>query len=307
MQNTPKITVILPTYNGIEYLKYSVESVLQQSLKEFEFIILDDCSPDERTWEYLSSLNDDRIQLYRNETNKGLFFNLNFLAKKATAPLIKLWSHDDYMCPNALEEIVKFHDENKSVGFSYTSVKILDKDNNIIEDEKDDDTPKIVDQLKHAQVCFSFGSIAGNIANVTITKEAYNKVGDFDEAMKICGDFDMWVRIAEYYDVGFLKNPVIYLRRHKGQLSFQSKYYINHIKEDAEVYKKLFAYLPDDVVAKGKKDMRRTKLLFYYKLMLHELRKGKIKSFFNFYAAISELESPIKLTYYFLLKMLRLV
>src|SRR5688572_16773922 len=99
MNNTPSskqtcISVILPVYNGGEYLKQSVESVLTQSLNNFELLILDDCSTD-GSWSYLQSLDDNRIELYRNEKNKGLFYNLNFLIKASNSPLVKLWAQDD--------------------------------------------------------------------------------------------------------------------------------------------------------------------------------------------------------------------
>ena len=73
------ISIILPVYNGEKYLKICVDSVLNQTYSNFEFLIIDDCSTDS-SWEYLNSLTDRRVKLFRNEKNKGLFFNLNFHA-----------------------------------------------------------------------------------------------------------------------------------------------------------------------------------------------------------------------------------
>lgn len=295
------ISVILPVYNGLPYLKESVESILNQSLHDIEFLILDDCSTD-GSWEYLNSLKDDRIRLYRNEKNRGLFYNLNFLIGKSEKSLIKLWSQDDIMMPAALESIVKFHNGNDTIGFSYTSVRYIDESSKLIKELREDTTPAIIDKETHARICFMTGSIAGNIANVTIAKKAIEKVGLFNESMIISGDFDMWVRIAEFYDIGFIKQPLIYLRDHSGQLSRQGKYYIKHIEEDIQVFNKLFSYLPPPLIKEGRSQLRKNKLVFYYTLMLHAFLKGQFKDARSYWKTIGKIDSPVQITFYFIKK-----
>lgn len=304
--SVPKITVILPVYNGIDYLKESVESVLAQSFTDFEFLILDDCSTD-GSWDYLCTIKDPRVQLFQNEKNRGLFYNLNFLSKKSDAPLVKLWSQDDYMTPAALDEVVKVYDKNPELGFIYSAVKIIDENSKVTLEAKEDITPAIVDKETHARICFRWGSIAGNIANVTIANNAFKKVGYFDESMTICGDFDMWVRIGEYFNIGFINNPIVYLRSHSKQLSRQEVYYIKHVEEDIVVYNKLFAYISQDLRKEGVKEMRESKLVFYYTLMVHAFFKNGIKAGRKFWTAIRKIDSPIILTAYFIkIKLLKI-
>ena len=62
----PSVSVILPVYNGIKYLPQSVGSILHQDFTDFEFLVLDDCSTD-GSWEWLQSLKDERVHLFRNE------------------------------------------------------------------------------------------------------------------------------------------------------------------------------------------------------------------------------------------------
>src|SRR5579875_304559 len=270
----PDISIILPVYNGGKYLIQSVESVLTQSLTDFEFLILDDCSSD-GSWEYLSSLNDSRITLYRNEKNKGLFYNLNFLIKNSKSALVKLWSQDDIMVNIALEEIVAFHQMYPDLGFSYTALEFIDEEGQrIIKPPKVDDTPTIVGTTLHAKICFYSGSIAGNIANVTLTKKALDKVGLFNDQMSMSGDFEMWVRIAEFFDIGFLKKPLILLRDHSGQLSKQDKHCLKVLCEDIAAYNYLFRYLPEDLQRYGKRQLRNHKLVHYYTLMIKKFMKG---------------------------------
>lgn len=297
----PSISIILPVYNGMAYLHYAINSVLEQSYTDFEFLILDDCSTDD-SWNYICGIKDGRVKIFRNDTNKGLFYNLNFLINNSSTNLIKLWSQDDIMRPNAIEEIVSFHKRNINVGFSYTGVDYIDGKGTESVNKKIDNTPEIIDQITHAEICFYTGSIAGNIANVTLNKAALDKVGLFNESMIISGDFDMWVRIAEFFEIGYVKKPLVLLRNHDGQLSRQTKYYIRHIEEDAQAFRKLFSYISPEVRERGKTILRNNKLMFYTALMLHSLKDFRIKDVLKYWKAISNLDSPMVLIAHFFYK-----
>ena len=231
-----KIDVILPVYNGIKYLKDNISSVLSQTFTDFDFIIVDDQSTD-GSWEYLQTIRDKRIQLVRNQSNMGLFYNLNYMIKNSNSPLIKLWAQDDIMYHNCLEEIYKFHERFPNIGFSYSMVDYIDETGNLDDKIRKtiDNTPEIVSTQLHTRIAFFVGSIAGNIGNVTLNRKAINEVGLFNEKMKISGDFEMWVRLARDNEIGFLKKSILQLRNHTGQLSRQEQYYIYHIREDIEV------------------------------------------------------------------------
>lgn len=289
------LVVILPVYNGGHYLKQSVESVLNQSVYDFDFYILDDCSTD-GSWEYLSSLKDDRVRLFRNDINRGLFYNLNFLIKTSEAGLIKLWSQDDIMYPQCIERILAFHKQYPQIGFSYTVTHIIDEDGVIKPKDFVDETPELISSELHAKIAFYTGSIAGNIANVTLSRKALNEVGLFREDMKICGDFDMWVRLAKDNPVGFIKEALIQLRDHKKQLSRQEIYYIYHLTEDLQVYRYLLGYVSKGNQNTGKLMLRKYKLMFYYTLMLKALLKGKLGVTIKFWKALAGFDSMLLLT-----------
>ena len=292
------ISIILPVYNGMKYLPISVESVLNQSYKNFEFLIIDDCSTD-NSYEYLSALTDARIRLYKNDPNKGLFYNLNFLIKESKASLIKLWSQDDVMYPDCIEKVVAFHLQHPDVGFSYSGRHYIDENGTLSHSDHIDITPSVIPTELHSRIAFYTGSIAGNIANVTLTRFALEKVGLFNEKMKISGDFDMWVRIAEFYPVGFIRQPIIQLRNHSGQLSRQEQYYILHLEEDAIVYNHLLNYNSKDQQAAGKKMLQNRKMLFYYTLMLKSLLKGHFKIAYRFYRNLKNFGSVLNLSWLF--------
>jgi glycosyltransferase involved in cell wall biosynthesis len=292
----PPISVILPVYNGIRYLQESVLSVLNQQFTNFNFYIVDDCSTD-GSWEYLQALQDKRIRLYRNEQNKGLFFNLNFLIKESGSPIIKIWSQDDVMYPCCLQEVIAFHHQHPAIGFSYTDRDYIDDKGKPMGVRKVDPTPEIVSPALHTQIAFITGSIAGNIANVAINRWALDAVGLFDETMKISGDFDMWVRLAKDHPVGFIKKQLVQLRNHKGQLSGQEKYFIYHLKEDLKVYNFLLTTSTPQQVKEGILTLRNKKLLFYYTLMLKAFLKGNISTGSDFFTTLSRFDNFLLLSW----------
>ena len=291
----PAISIILPVYNGIKYIKQSVNAVIDQQFTDFEFLILDDCSTD-GCWEYLQGLNDKRITLYRNEKNKGLFYNLNFLIEKSCSALIKIWTQDDVMYPNCLKEIIAFHYLHPEISFSYTERHYIDANSRLLEIRPVDNTAEIVTTALHTQIAFTTGSIAGNICNVTINKKVLDRVGPFNESMKISGDFEMWVRLAKNHPVGFINKHLVQFRNHKEQLSGQEKYLIYHLKEDLQVYRILLGYISAEQQIVGRRLLRNNKFLFYYTLMLKAFLKGQVKTGVRFFKLLNGFDNFFILT-----------
>lgn len=294
-----KISVLLPVYNGGDYLALAVQSVLDQTFTGFEFLILDDASTDQ-SGTYLSALSDSRIRLFRNKQNKGLFYNLNYLVGQSTGYLIKLWSQDDIMYPHCLQRFSDFHEQYPAIGFSYSGRDIIDGDGKVFPATQKDETPALISPALHARIAFFTGSIAGNIANVCIRREALKRVGGFNEKMKISGDFDMWVRLAEHFDTGFIPEKLIQLRDHKGQLSRRADLYLNHVREDLQVYRYLANYATPEIREEGRKNMRSHKLVFYYTLMVKSLLEGKLRSAFLFGRELAAYDNFLLLTIAFL-------
>lgn len=294
-----KISVILPVYNGLEFLQDSVQSVLSQDYKSFDFFILDDNSTD-GSYEWLSQLKDDRIILLKNETNKGLFYNLNLLISKVKTPLIKLWAQDDIMKEDCLTEFINFYQTHPDLGFIYCSADTIDESGNRKANHFIDTTPSILTTSMHAQIAYYTGSIAGNIANVCLTKDGVEKVGLFDEKMVISADFDMWVRLAEFSPTGFINKKLIETRDHKNQLSKKKEYLVYHGIEDLKVFKKLDNYLPTEERKNGRRIMNINKLFTYYIIILKFFAHGDFKNGFKLLKVLSDYTSIARLTMIFI-------
>lgn len=232
----PSISVVLPVYSGMDYLKLSVESVLHQITDgfDFEFLICDDCSKDE-SYTYLKTLKDPRVRLFKNDQNKGLFPTLNFLLKEASSDLIHLWAQDDIMLPHCLHETVKFHQQFPQVNFSFSRLQHIDQHGQLLEKPElfDNRTLSVQD---HALSSILYGSIAGNIANVCLVKSAVEQVGYFDASMIYVGDFKMWCVLSKDQPVGMNGHVLVNVRRHSGQLSKNIDASYHKLNENYEVY-----------------------------------------------------------------------
>ena len=118
----PLLSVVMSTYNRENLLKDSVDSVLDQSFEDFEFIIVDDCSTDS-TFELLSSYNDKRIRLYKNSQNKGCTFNYHISHNLAKGKYIAHIDDDDICMPNRFEKQMKYLEQNPNISLLGTYIE----------------------------------------------------------------------------------------------------------------------------------------------------------------------------------------
>lgn len=121
----------MSVYNGMPYLNDAVESILGQTFKNFEFIIVDDASSD-KSWLYLKSLKDKRIRLIKNKKNLGLALSLNRGLKAAKGDFIARMDADDVSLPQRFAEQVKFLINHPKVDIVGTWVKLIDEKGKII-------------------------------------------------------------------------------------------------------------------------------------------------------------------------------
>ena len=98
----PLISVLLSVYNDDKNIKKSIDSILSQSYKNIELLIIDDCSTD-KTYEIINEIKDSRVRIFRNKDNKGLTKSLNILIKESKGQILARQDSDDVSLPNRLE------------------------------------------------------------------------------------------------------------------------------------------------------------------------------------------------------------
>lgn len=195
------VSIIIPTFNRLAFLKKAIASIECQTCQDFELIIVDDGSTDE-TPSYLKTLSHTIILLQRN---KGVSFARNQGIKVARGRYIAFLDSDDIWCPMKLEVQLDFHNKNPSIGFSYSDEQWF-RDNNRVKIPKKYQKPVSVqfeDLLKYTFI---------GPSSVMIKRSVLDEVGLFDESFAVCEDFDLWLRIACTSSMKLV--PEVYFEKH---------------------------------------------------------------------------------------------
>jgi|CXWL01.1.fsa_nt_gi glycosyltransferase involved in cell wall biosynthesis len=131
-QKSPTISVYMPVYNGNGFVSMAIESILSQTFKNFEFVIVDDGSTDD-SWKTITKYakKDCRIRTFRNKTNRGVSFTANFALTKCTGQFIARMDADDISFPTRLEKQLRFLKKNPDVVACGTQCLIINAENEV--------------------------------------------------------------------------------------------------------------------------------------------------------------------------------
>ncbi len=130
----PKVSIVLPTYNGEKYIAEAINSIINQTFEDFELIIVDDCSIDS-TYEIIDQYSklDSRIKIIRNSTNKKLPESLNIGFKYAKGEYLTWTSDDNIYLINAISTMVDFLDSNENIQMVCADMEAINSDGEVIE------------------------------------------------------------------------------------------------------------------------------------------------------------------------------
>jgi glycosyltransferase involved in cell wall biosynthesis len=213
-QISPMISVVMSVYNSEMFLREAIDSVLEQTFKDFEFIIINDGSID-CSLEIIKSYNDKRIVLIENEGNKGLIHSLNKGLEIAKGQYVARMDADDICLPERFRKQVEFLELNPNVGVlgcDYISINEK-RERNIL---AIDSCPKIKTFLLFtATMCHP---------TLMLRKQVLidNKLS-YSEAAKHVEDYDLWCRLALSTDFFNLNEILFKYRDHANQVSHQNR------------------------------------------------------------------------------------
>ena len=211
----PKVTVLMSVYNGEKYLQEAIDSILVQTFKDFEFLIVNDGSTD-KTREILESYKDPRIRIINNEKNIGLTKSLNIGLRIVKGEYIARQDADDISCGNRLERQIKFLDEKLDIAIVGTNYFRINEKGDIIQEikrqEKDKDIKKYLlngNQLGHGTIMFR--------------KSCIEKVGFYREEFKFAQDYDFVLHFSEKYKLANIPETLYKWRINSDSVSVSRK------------------------------------------------------------------------------------
>ena len=204
----PKISVLMPVYNCRQYIEESVNSILNQTFSDFEFIIIDDCSTD-GTFEYLKSLTDPRITLLRKPQNTGYTISLNMGLKIAKGKYIARMDGDDISLSDRFAKQVSFMDANPDIIVCGGGYEAIGSDFKFIPKTSNEDI--VLDLMSFSP----FAHPTVFLRNI-ILKE--NNI-QYDTQYEPCEDYKLWITLSEYGKLANLCDILLYYRIHQNQTS----------------------------------------------------------------------------------------
>jgi glycosyltransferase involved in cell wall biosynthesis len=226
-KGNPLVSVIMSVYNGERFLRESIDSILNQTYKNFEFIIINDGSTD-RTSEILNSYYDERIKVI-NQSNQGLTKSLNKGIKLSKGTFLARQDADDISLPERLKEQVEFlesHPEIALVGTFAMFIDILGKDVKMCR-EVPTDSDTIKRDLLESN-CFYHGS-------VMLRKSIIDADLIYDESLQFYQDYDLWLRISEKFNVSNIPKILYKVRRHPKGVSRNLEPLMIKLREKAAI------------------------------------------------------------------------
>lgn len=202
------VSIVLPVYNGATFLRDSIESVIAQTYKNWELLILDDCSTDETpeiSKEY--EAKDSRIHYHRNEKNLKLPGNLNKGFSMAKGEYLTWTSDDNRYRPHALETMLTTIKE-KEVGLVFADYQVID--------ENDQEIKVMPVQNGSNGRVLSYNVVG---ACFLYTREVYETVGDYDTGLFLVEDWDYWQRVMMKFSSYAITQILYDYRQHSASLT----------------------------------------------------------------------------------------
>lgn len=212
---TGLVSILFTCYNHLAFIKQAWESIGSQTYTNWEVIALDDGSTD-GTREWLSSLEHPRLKVILNQQNLGTYGTLNRGLQEAQGEFIAVFNDDDLWAPEKLKRQISLLRSNDKVGLVHTNGQFIDGKGERIEGEPlgfkfpRTETGDVLLDLVHANKIIASAVLA--------RRECFSR-GGFDTSFFGSGDWDMWLRIAEDWKVGFVDEPLTFYRVHGGNAS----------------------------------------------------------------------------------------
>lgn len=208
------ISIIMPTYNRLAWLRAAIQSVLDQTLADWELIIADDGS-DEPTREYLRALAADtarhvRVLFLRHGGNPPVARNIAL--SEAHGEYIAFLDSDDLWLPCKLQMQIASLRQHPAREWSYTRSVLVDGSGQPLDGGRGLRYPP----NKDGWIAESLlrGEAAVTQSSVVARREAIARVGGYPEDLPICGDYELYLRLALRSEIDFVDEPLVLIRRH---------------------------------------------------------------------------------------------
>lgn len=207
----PRVSILLTSYNHLAYLPRCLEGVLAQTMGDWEILAIDDGSKDgSRDW--LRKHADERWRLFFNEKNLGTYGALNLGVQESRGEFVAILNDDDVWLPEKLELQIAMFERDPKMGLVHTAGWFIDENEQRVEGEPvgfpypRTGTGDVLHELLRQNRVINSSAL--------VRKSVFDEIGPFDAAFYGMGDWQMWLRVARDYHVGYVEEPCTLYRVH---------------------------------------------------------------------------------------------
>ena len=224
----PLVSVVIPVFNGSVFVEQAVKSVLKSTYKNYEILLIDDCSTDQskKNCQALEKKYKN-VRFYAFETNKGLGRVLNFALRQARGKYICRINQDDQMHPTRISKQVKFLRAHPKVVLLGSWLLVEDEIGNHRINKYLEDDEQIKKTWLKLSPCWD--------ASVMYLRQAALDVGGYDQRFWPSDDLHMWYRLGMIREIANLQEPLTKIKFHSGAASM--KYHRKHMETTYKVHR----------------------------------------------------------------------
>lgn len=217
----PFVSVILPVHNNEQYVREAIQSILDQTYKNFELLILISATTNQESSDIVNSFSDKRIKLIRRGLDENLPKALNHSIQEAKGEYVARMDADDISMPHRLEEQVRFMNANPLIGISGSWYKTIGS--------KQSYTHKGFTDTEDIRANLIFNTSIAH-PSVMLRKSFFEKFDlRYDPSLSYCEDYDLWARSSAYFPIANLNKVLLLYRIHEESASHIHKKEIENI------------------------------------------------------------------------------
>jgi glycosyltransferase involved in cell wall biosynthesis len=240
VNDSPFLTVAIPSYNGQRTIRHAIDSCLGQSWTDFELIVVDDGSVDD-TVDVVNAVADRRVQCVRYPTNAGAVANWNRCIGHAAGRYVWILHQDDWLRPGAMEALSAIATACPAAGAICLGGVVTDP------------SPGEVNPGRHAFRCYPAGNEALHAlitertfcSSMVVRRAVHDRVGGFDERYRYSSDEELWARIATNFAIAWATTPYVAVRRSGDHLMHRTWEQPDFWEQWRELHARIQSYATD--------------------------------------------------------------
>ncbi|MDI1299683.1 glycosyltransferase family 2 protein [Methylotenera sp.] len=273
----PMVSVCIPVRNGGEFFHAALDSVLKQTYTNYELIVIDNASTDDTAiWVERLAAENIKIKFYKNEFNIGLIQNFNLCLSKVNGDYVKFLCADDFLMPNALEQMVSVLELNKVATLVTVGRLLVNQYDEVLGIKSYSDNEVVVKGTDAINRCLFGGNYIGEPSATMFRRDGLENRLNLQFPHLV--DLELWFRLLEKGDLVSIPQPLCAIRRHELQMTqrnIQSGVLVEDNVRLFDMYKNK-PYIKHTYLVKIERKMRMAYRVWICKSFIETKRKNEI-------------------------------